>query len=221
MLTVIDFGAGIVSRVVHALRHCGLDCETTDDPDDSLEAQALMLPLSGPAAAARERLDESGVGDAIIESVANGAPLLGIGLGMHVLADSLESGSIVGLGLLPGLSEQLEGPGGLPVVGWSRVEFPRTHRLLAGVPSGASFQFAHGHHLVPESPSICLAHVESAGRVCAAVEAGRVLGVQFHPQKSGAAGLRVLANFGAIAASRPGSTGAWGIPGPLPEPGRR
>jgi glutamine amidotransferase len=137
----------------------------------------------------------------MLERVAVGVPFFGICLGMQLLADvGYEEGESRGLGIAGGACERLPGGVKVPHIGWNTVEYPKESRLFAGIPESTAFYFVHSYHLVPSDPSWIVGSTEYGARFAAAVEHGSVFGVQFHPEKSSAAGLRLLANFGAVVA---------------------
>jgi glutamine amidotransferase len=175
-VAVCDYGAGNVRSVLAALRRLGADARLTRDPGGVLAADLAVLPGVGSAASAMAGLLATGLGDALRARVAAGGPTLGICLGLQLaLEESEEDGGVPGLGLLPGRALRLR-EGRVPRIGWARVERFR-----------GDFYFAHSY--AAETP-VAIAHSEG---VVAAAERGSFLGVQFHPEKSGAAGARFLA----------------------------
>ena len=172
---VCEYGAGNVRSVVVALRRRGVAAETTSDPQRVRGADLAVLPGVGSAASAMAGLRERGLDEALRERVSAGKPTLGICLGLQLaLEESAEDGGVVCLGLLPGRAVRLE-HGRVPRIGWAEVE-----------PTGDAFYFAHSY--AAETPA---ATAWSEG-VVAEARAGSFVGVQFHPEKSGAAGARWL-----------------------------
>jgi len=175
-VAVCDYGAGNVRSVLAALRRLGADAESTRDPSEVLAAELAVLPGVGSAASAMAGLRAAGIDEALRARVAAGGPTLGICLGLQLaLEESEEDGGVPGLGLLPGRATRLR-EGRVPRMGWAPVE-----------PGGDTFYFAHSY--AAETPA-ATSHSEG---VVAAAQAGSFLGVQFHPEKSGAAGARFLA----------------------------
>jgi imidazole glycerol phosphate synthase glutamine amidotransferase subunit len=173
---VCDYGAGNVRSVIAALRRLGAEADSTRDPADVLAADLAVLPGVGSAASAMAGLRAAGLDDALRERVGAGGPTLGICLGLQLaLEESEEDGGVPGLGLLPGRAERLR-EGRVPRIGWAPVE-----------PWGGDFYFAHSY---AADTSAAVARSEG---IVAAAESGSFLGVQFHPEKSGAAGARFLA----------------------------
>lgn len=175
-VAVCDYGAGNVRSVLAACRRLGADAEPTRDPSEALAADLTVLPGVGSAASAMAGLRTTGLDAALRERVAAGGPTLGICLGLQLaLEESDEDGGVAGLGLLPGRATRLK-EGRVPRMGWAPVE-----------PGGNVFYFAHSY---AADTTAATAHSEG---VVAVAETGSFLGVQFHPEKSGAAGARFLA----------------------------
>ena len=174
-VAVCDYGAGNVRSVVAAFRRLGADVSVTSSAADIEAADVAVLPGVGSAASAMDRLRERGLDEALQRRVAGGGFTLGICLGLQLALDeSEEDGGVAGLGLLPGRAVRLR-EGRVPRIGWAAVE-----------PDGEAFYFAHSY--AAETPA---ATARSEG-VVAVAEAGSFLGFQFHPEKSGAAGARLL-----------------------------
>jgi imidazole glycerol phosphate synthase glutamine amidotransferase subunit len=174
-VAVCDHGAGNVRSVVVAFRRLGAAVRTTSRPEDIAATDLAVLPGVGSAATAMDGLRARGLDTALRERVARGGPTLGICLGLQLALDeSEEDGGVAGLGILPGRAVRLR-DGRVPRIGWAPVE-----------PDGKAYYFAHSY--AAETPA---ATARSEG-VVAIAEAGSFLGVQFHPEKSGAAGARFL-----------------------------
>jgi glutamine amidotransferase len=160
-----------------------------------------VLPGVGAFAACMHAVEaRPGVIQAVCEAVqARGAPFLGVCVGMQLLADrGLEFGETAGLGWIDGEVRRLEPEGSshkVPHMGWNALETCADHPLFAGLPEGAHMYFTHSFALYPSRPDDRIAEADHGGRFCAAVARGNVAGVQFHPEKSQAAGLRLLTNF--------------------------
>jgi len=198
-LVVVDSGVGNIPNAMRAVARAGAAPELTSDPAVVRSARALVLPGVGAFPAAMARLRERGLDTALGEAAAAGAAILGICLGHQLLFDSSEEfGETAGLGLIPGRVVALPAGERVPHMGWSRIGMRRSDALLAGLGDGAWMFFVHSFVAEPSNGD-CIATVSFAGReVCAAARRGRVCGVQFHPEKSGAAGARLLANFLAL-----------------------
>jgi len=194
-VTLIDSPVANVANIARALRSVGAELQVTRDAGDIGRASKLVLPGVGSFRAARTWLTETKIDGAIREAVAAGASLLGICVGHQLLFDvSHEMGTTPGLGLLRGEVGRFEGPLAVPQIGWNRVESGGSATaLLKGIADGTAFYFVHSFAVRDAESEVAFA--EYNGRFTAAVQQGRVFGVQFHPEKSSAAGLRVLRNF--------------------------
>jgi glutamine amidotransferase len=203
-VTVIDAGVGNLDNLARALRHVGADCAVTDDPRAIAPARCLVLPGVGAFRPPRETL-RGAMEEALRAALADGAWLLGICVGFQLLFERGEEfGSTDGLGLLPGVVGRLPAGVPLPHIGWNHLHDEQPHPLFEGVPAGSYFYFVHSYAplTVSDEPSprrganaICLARATHGASFVAVAGRGRVLGTQFHPEKSGRAGLALLANF--------------------------
>ena len=187
--------------VVHALQRIGVSTEVTRDPDVISGGAAAVLPGVGAFGDGMASLKEAGLDHALRDHVAAGRPLLGICLGMQLLADvGTEHGVFGGLGLIPGRVVRLDATTRaerVPNIGWCDTVGTTTN---GPVPRGGCFYFVHSYHVVPDDPRDIAATVADFGGFCAAVAAGPVWGVQFHPEKSQDEGLAVLEAFARRAA---------------------
>jgi glutamine amidotransferase len=177
-----------------ALNELGVkDALVTARPEDVLTASRIILPGVGHFAATR-LLAETGLTEAVRTAVADGKPFLGICVGMQWLYEgSTEAPEVHGLGALPGICDRFPSTVKSPHVGWNSLEVSHSSRLFTGVPSGAFAYFTHSYR-APLSDA-CAASTEYGGTFAAAVERDNIMGVQFHPEKSGGAGLQLLRNF--------------------------
>jgi glutamine amidotransferase len=199
-VAVIDYQAGNLRSVETALRHLGAEFRITARPEEALRAERLLVPGVGEARAAMEVLDPAGLGEAIREFVRSGRPTLGICLGAQVIFERSEERNTPCLGIFPGevrrFPPSLRQSGlKVPHMGWNRVFFRAGHPLLAGVRQGSYFYFVHSFYPQPADPQLVLAECEYGLRFAAGVGRGNLAAFQFHPEKSGAPGLRLLANF--------------------------
>ncbi|HEX3736443.1 MAG TPA: imidazole glycerol phosphate synthase subunit HisH [Solirubrobacterales bacterium] len=198
MILVLDYGMGNLRSVEKALEHVGARASISADPETVRAADGLILPGVGAFPRAMERIRASGLDEAIAERAAAGTPILGICLGLQLLFESSEElGGAAGLGLLPGEVVALDAPGlKVPHIGWAPVRWERESQLTAGIESETPFYLVHSFAPRPAVEDT-LGSVEYGVRFACAAERGNVFGVQFHPEKSSAAGLRLLANFAA------------------------
>lgn len=192
-MILIDSPYANIANIARALRACGADLRLTGDPAAIAGAGKIVLPGVGSFAAAMQWLRERGIDDAIRDAVSRGASLLGICVGHQLLFDvSHEMGLTPGLRLLRGEVRALAGPLPVPQIGWNRVHFD-ANPLFAGIASGTPFYFVNSYVVSDAENEIARADYGSA--LSAAVQHGRVFGVQFHPEKSSSAGLQLLRNF--------------------------
>jgi glutamine amidotransferase len=203
-IAIVDYGMGNLRSVEKALEHVGAAALISRDPEQIAAADGVILPGVGAFPRAMEMIRERGQEQALVERSRAGTPILGICLGLQLLFESSsELGGAEGLALLPGPVEELEAPGlKVPHIGWSPVRWSRDSRLTDGIADETAFYFVHSFTPHPEAGDV-LGMAEHGTRFACAVERGNVFGVQFHPEKSSAAGLRLLANFAGICAARP------------------
>ncbi|HEY3279315.1 MAG TPA: imidazole glycerol phosphate synthase subunit HisH [Gemmatimonadales bacterium] len=195
MIAVVDYGASNLRSVLRALRAAGVEADATADPDAVRRAERVVVPGVGHFAPAAQRLAETGLGAAVSEVAHAGRPVLGICLGLQLfLAGSEEAPDARGLGLLRGRAIRFRTDLPVPHVGWSRVELTdagRAHPALAP----AFFYHVHSYHPDAVSAEDALAQAEYGAPFATVVGRDNVLGVQFHPEKSQAAGLALLGAF--------------------------
>ncbi len=194
---VCDYGVGNLRSVERALRIAGGDPLISNDPTVIAGCDGVVLPGVGAFAVAALALRETGLGESVRHLAQAGRPVLGICLGHQLLFErSAEGEGGEGLALLPGTVAQINPGDGLkvPHMGWNTIDVARESMLLDGVVSGSYMYFVHSYAAVAEDHDV-VANTEYGTRIVGAVERDNVMGTQFHPEKSGAAGLRVYANF--------------------------
>lgn len=201
-IVLVDYGMGNIRSVEKALERTGASVTVTDDPDALTDADGVVVPGVGAFPKAAENLERLGLGEALANLVSTGVPMLGICLGLQLLFDrSAEGRTSKGMGLMPGSVERIGGGGvKVPHIGWSPVAFTRPSRLTEGLPDRCPFYFVHSFAAVPANLEDVLGTAEYGGSIVCAVERGSIYGVQFHPEKSSTAGLKLLDNFRAICA---------------------
>jgi glutamine amidotransferase len=193
VIAIVDYKAGNLASVKKAFDHLGVDTIVTADPAQVAKAEKIVLPGVGHFAATAV-LDESGLREAILEGIERGVPFLGICVGMQwMLASSEEAPDVHGLALWPGECSRFPAGVKSPHVGWNSLRIRNGSRLLQGVADESFVYFTHSYR-VPLLISTS-AECQYGGGFSAAVEQGNVFGVQFHPEKSGPVGLRILENF--------------------------
>mgnify|MGYP002619947727 CR=1 FL=1 len=198
MIAIIDYGMGNLHSVSKAIERLGHEARVTGDSDEILAANGAILPGVGAFGDAMRNLRETGLDEAAKAFARSGKPLLGICLGMQLLfGESEEHGRHEGLGLLPGRVVRFRGPFKVPHMGWNRLKFERTNPLTDGLDPGHVY-FVHSFHAIPEEPGDLLATTDYFGPVTAIVGRGQLYGMQFHPEKSGELGMRLLDRFLAL-----------------------
>jgi len=195
VIAIADYGIGNLGSVTKGFRHAGAETILSGDPAVLRAADALILPGDGAFAATMDEVTRRGLVPILREAVAAGKPLLGICIGMQLLfEESEEHGRHEGLGLLPGRVRRFDDGLPVPHMGWNRLRTRRPHPLLDGMADGAYVYFVHSYFC--DAPDEVVIATSDYGRdFPAVVGRGNVLGVQFHPEKSQAVGLRMVANF--------------------------
>jgi len=205
-IAVLDYGMGNLRSVEKALERVGAEAVVTSDPDAVRGADGLILPGVGAFAKAMERVGELGLARLIDERLEAGTPVLGICLGFQLLFDSsTEHGGAAGLGLVEGDVRALDAPGlKVPHIGWEPVAWRRPSALTEGIAPATPFYFVHGFAPHPARDEDVLGTAAHGTPFVCAIERPPLYGVQFHPEKSSAAGLRLLANFASVCSRIPG-----------------
>ena len=201
MTAIIDYGAGNLQSVEKALRHIGCGCFVTADPAELRQARAAVLPGVGAFGDAMRSLRARSLEEPIRAFIASGKPFLGICLGLQLLFESSEeSPGVAGLGLLKGKILRLPAESGLkiPHIGWNSLTIRKPGGLFAGVEGEPYVYFVHSYYLQAEE-DVVAATAEYGATIHAAVQKDNLLACQFHPEKSGEVGLRLLRNFKAMA----------------------
>lgn len=202
MIAIVDYGVGNIFSLHSSFRHIGVDARLTADPAEIAAAEKIILPGVGAFGDAAEKLRTTGLGDVVLEETGKGKPLLGICLGMQLLFEkSYEYGEHGGLGLIPGNIVSMEPvvPKGykVPHIGWNGLHFPKDKPkspIFRDVEEGEFVYFVHTYYGTDCDSSV-IATAEYGPELTAAVSAGNVYGVQFHPEKSGKTGMKILKAF--------------------------
>ena len=204
-IAILNYGMGNLRSVEKALERVGVEAPITSDPDAARAAHGVILPGVGAFPLAMRRVRELGLDALVAERVDAGTPVLGICLGLQLLFErSSEQGGDDGLGLVPGEVTALDAPGlKVPHIGWEPVRWERSCELTEGLETQTPFYFVHSFGVRPEDPADALGTAEWGERFACAIARPPLYGVQFHPEKSSGAGLRLLANFAQICASVP------------------
>jgi glutamine amidotransferase len=196
-VALVDYGMGNLASVAKALERAGGEVRLVDRPAGLGGADAVVLPGVGAFRDAAARLEATGLGAAARERIAAGVPFLGVCLGLQLLFESSgEGGRWQGLGVFAGTVERLETDLKVPHIGWNELEWQAAGAGMArGLPAPAAVYFVHSYAARPADPGCVAAVTDYGGPVVAAVARDNVWAVQFHPEKSSAAGLTLLANF--------------------------
>jgi glutamine amidotransferase len=194
-VAVLDYGVGNLHSAAKALDRAGADVRVVATVTEADGAAALVVPGVGAYGACLTGLESAGGAAAVAGWLEGGRPLLGICVGMQLLFEASEEGPVRdGVGVIPGRIRRLTGPVKIPHIGWDEVAVRSGSRLFAGLGDGTRFYFVHSYAPEPGGDAVA-AVCDYGGPFAAAVEYGNLFGTQFHPEKSGAAGLALLANF--------------------------
>jgi len=196
MIALIDYGAGNIHSIEKALEYVGATVRVTNNPVVVAEAEAVVLPGVGSGGSAMAEMVKHGLDDAIREATRRGRPFLGICLGMQLLAEHHAEGEVDGLGLFRGEVRRIPHGPKIPHMGWNQVR-----PLHSGLPifvdlaEDAYFYFAHSYYVEPQDQHGVAAVTDYGSHYCSVIATEQVWGTQFHPEKSGTAGLQLLKNF--------------------------
>lgn len=198
MIAIIDYGAGNLSSVKKALDYLGADSEITQDREKIISASHVILPGVGSFGDAMHSMQERGLVDTVKEAAGSGKPFLGICLGLQLLFESSEeSEGVEGLGLLNGRIVEIPKNNGLkvPHIGWNSVNLNQKNGIFDGIDEDGYFYFVHSFYLKDADADVVAATTEYGVSIECAVQKGNLCATQFHPEKSGKLGLKLLENF--------------------------
>ena len=202
MIAVIDYGAGNLQSVIKALDFIGADCRVTDNYNEIMSADGAILPGVGSFGDAMDCMNNSGAVKAVKDFVGTEKPLLGICLGLHLLfAGSEERPEAERLDLLKGKITRIPNDGGklkIPHMGWNSLDIREHDGLYRGITGSPYVYFVHSYYLKADSEEIVSAQTSYGTVIDASVQYGNIYATQFHPEKSGTVGLKILRNFVAI-----------------------
>jgi glutamine amidotransferase len=205
-VAVVDYGAGNLVSIRNALTLLGAEVRVAETAEALDGVEVILVPGVGASAPAMERLRRQGLERPIVERVQAGNWFVGICLGLQLLFERSREDDAEMFGLLRGDVELIPEAPSLPHIGWNRLEVKRDHPVLAGLPDGTPAYFVHSYAPVPADPAIVVAETEHGGRFASLVAVDRIIGFQFHPERSGTDGLRMLRNtLDLIRADRPSS----------------
>ena len=196
MIAIVDYGAGNLRSVVNAVSKTGYQAKVTGSPGDVLEAQAVILPGVGAAADTMVSLQRLGLIEPIRTFILEDRPFLGVCIGLQILFTGSEEGYWCQcLGIIPGVVRRLPAGLKIPHMGWNQVRQKTSHRVFDGIEDEASFYFVHSYHVAPDDRSLVAAETEYGIPICSVIARGNLVATQFHPEKSGEAGLKLYDNF--------------------------
>ncbi len=195
MIAIVDYGAGNLRSVAKAVEKLGYSPEVTGDPQKVRNAKAVILPGVGASDSAMTALEERGLVEPLRAVIRDGVPFFGVCLGLQLLLESSEEGSMPCLSVVPGRVKRFPNSVKTPHMGWNEVNFERDHPVLEGVESGSYFYFVHSYYADPEDQSLVLGTTDYASPFCSVIARDNLVATQFHPEKSGALGLRLYENF--------------------------
>ena len=196
MIAIVDYGAGNLRSVANAIIKLGYQPKITSGPDDVLNAQAVILPGVGAAADTMESLKTLGLANPICQYISEGRPFFGVCIGLQILFTYTEEGGRHEcLDIIPGRVRKLPAGLKIPHMGWNQVKQKASHPVFAGIPDKANFYFVHSYYVEPDDKSLVSGETEYGTRICSVVARDKLIGTQFHPEKSGKPGLKMYDNF--------------------------
>lgn len=199
MIAIIDYGMGNLRSVAKGFEKTGVNVEVTADPQVLKKASGVVLPGVGAFSDAMHNLKSHGLVEAIYDVINAGKPFLGICLGLQLLFESSEEwGTTAGLGVFPGRVRRLPPGLKIPHMGWNTLSFKKPCPLFKNIPEHAAFYFVHSYYVEPDDPELTVFTTEYGTEFTSVAAKANVYGIQFHPEKSSALGLRILENFGRL-----------------------
>jgi len=196
MIAIVDYDVGNIKSVLFAMRRIGAEARLTSDPDKLADADGIILPGVGAFSAAIAGLESRGLRKVLVQEAKSEKPFLGICVGHQLLfSESEERGRHTGLDLIPGRVRRFSGRLKTPHMGWNKTYQKKQSPLFEGIEKGAFFYFAHSYYAVPADKTATLSTTDYGIEFSSAVQHKQIYGVQFHPEKSGEQGLKLLRNF--------------------------
>lgn len=199
MIAIIDYGAGNIQSVYKALKFIGAECKVTSDKDEILNADGAILPGVGSFGDAMDTMTKRGIKDTIIEYTKSGKPFLGICLGLQLLfPESEESPNVKGLDIFKGTITKIPNQNRtlkIPHMGWNNISIKQKNGIFKDIEGEPYVYFVHSFYLQAEDKDIVAATTQYGVEIDAAVQKGNIIATQFHPEKSGEVGLKMLKNF--------------------------
>lgn len=194
-IAIIDYGAGNLRSVQKAFEHLGYRAGFASEPAALDGASAVVFPGQGASPHAMAALAARGMAGAVCDWIADGKPFFGVCLGLQLLLDRSEEGDTPGLGVVPGEVRRFGGGLKVPHMGWNSVALLRGHPVFEGIPEASYFYFVHSYYAAPSDPSWLAGATRYGVEFASVLAKDNVVATQFHPEKSGAVGLRLYDNF--------------------------
>lgn len=195
-ITIIDYGIGNLASVANALTTLNADWMISSKKSDMKKADGLILPGVGAAGTGMKNLKKYDLKDVLIEQIKSGKPIMGICLGMQLLFEKSEEGDIPCLGILKGTVKKFKKEKKIPQIGWNNVRIMNKELIIMeNIPDNSYFYFVNSYYCTPSDKSIILGKTEYGESFASVVVRDNILGVQFHPEKSGKVGFKLLDNF--------------------------
>lgn len=194
-IVIVDYGAGNLRSVAKAIEKLGYSPNVTGNPDAVKDADAVIFPGQGASESAMNALHAAGLVEPLREAIGRGIPFFGVCLGLQLLLETSEEGPSPCLGVAPGRVRLLPEQVKRPHMGWNRVDLVENHPVFRGVESGSYFYFVHSYYAAPEDESLVLGTTDYGLRFCSVMARDNLVATQFHPEKSGALGLRLYESF--------------------------
>ncbi len=196
MIAIVNYEAGNLTSVSRALSHLGLVSKITDKHDEILGADRVIFPGVGAAGKAMQIIKEKGLDNILLEVVKRGTPFLGICLGTQIILDESEEGNTECLGLIKGKARRFPNLGlKIPHMGWNNIELLRMHPVFKGIDGRAQFYFVHSFYPETQDNKSVVARTDYGITFASVIANGNIVATQFHPEKSGKEGLKILYNF--------------------------
>ncbi len=197
MIAIIDYKAGNLTSVARALKHLGYDSQITDTPETILAAERVIFPGVGAAKATMENLQPRHLDEVLRQFYESGKPMLGICIGIQILFQHSEEEDTECLGILPGVVKKFREHPQLkvPQIGWNEVYQTRSHAIFEDVPNPAHFYFVNSYYPVPDTEGIVIGNTTYGLEFCSVIAHNNLIATQFHLEKSGRVGLKMLENF--------------------------
>lgn len=195
MIVIIDYGVGNLASVKNALDKLGINNVISNDPEMIKKADSLILPGVGAAGQGMKNLKKNGLDKVIVEEIKKGKPFLGICLGMQLLFEKSEEGNVDCLGILKGTVKKFKKMKKIPQIGWNQIEIKQKDNLFIDIKNNSYFYFVNSFYCLPKNEKLITGATNYGEIFASVVSQDNVMGVQFHPEKSGPVGFKLLENF--------------------------